>query len=326
MDLPLGRKDSSSQSASTASTTTSSPTAQSPSLSPSLVPTDAFSSAHFGQLGSINHQHQHLHRVHYITRLPPGKQTPPLTSSPTPQSNETITTKSSSVDSNGRSTDDLWVKSEGRLGPHHQMDPLSAPDDTVDVGTDFYVQFARSRPSVHEYSYPTLDTVSSKSPQRRDSIGEIKKFHSRSDVHTSQPPLPMKKKKRDRLKKTDRKQSGHLLGRQRARCVYCNGTFVLEENTRGSCEDAPDRVVQGIERVSCLCCAHCMLYHCMADGDGNYGQLCVCNVSDSNNCKKWTALTLLACFVPCLWCYWPLTACHRCGTACGCCGARHKAA
>ena len=78
------------------------------------------------------------------------------------------------MDSNGRSTDDLWVKSEGRLGPHHQMDPLSAPDDTVDVGTDFYVQFARSRPSVHEYSYPTLDTVSSKSPQGRDSIGEIK--------------------------------------------------------------------------------------------------------------------------------------------------------
>lgn len=233
------------------------------------------------------------------------------------------------MDSNGRSTDDIWVKAaESRFGPAHPLDPLSSHhDDTVDVGQDYsYVQFARSRPSVHEYSYPTLDSVS-KSPQRRDSIGEIKKHNNWGEVHTSQPPLPTKKKKRDRIKKADKKQSGHLLGRQRARCVYCHETFTQEENTRGSCEDAPDRVMQGVERLSCICCARGLLYHCMADQDGNYGvHPCVCDVTDSNNCKKWTALTLLACLVPCLWCYWPLTACHRCGTACGCCGARHKAA
>ena len=206
------------------------------------------------------------------------------------------------------------------------MDPLSAHDDTVNMGADYsYVQFDCGRPSVHEYSYPTLDTVTTRSPQRRDSIGEIKKQNNWGDVHTSQPPLPTKKKKRDRIKKADKKQSGHLL-RQRARCVYCHETFFHEDNVRGSCEDAPDRVMQGIERVTCICCARGMLYHCMADADGNYGHPCVCDVTDSNNCKKWTALTLLACFVPCLWCYWPLTACHRCGTACGCCGARHKAA
>ena len=324
MDLPLGRKDSSSQSASTASTTTSSPTAQSPSLSPTLSPADAFTSSQFVPLGSVNQHAQHLHRVHYITRIPQGKQTPPLTSSPTPPSNEIITTNSSSVDSNGKSTDDIWVKAESRLG--HHVDPL-AHDDTIDLGTDYsYVQFARTRPSVHEYSYPTLETVN-KSPQRRDSIGEIKKQNNWNEVHTSQPPLPMKKKKRDRnIKKADKKQSGHLLARQRARCAYCHDTFFHEENARGSCEDAPDRVMQGIEKVTCICCARGMLYHCMADQDGNYGHPCVCDVADSNNCKKWTALTLLACFVPCLWCYWPLTACHRCGTACGCCGARHKAA
>ena len=126
--------------------------------------------------------------------MPPGL----TSSSPTPPSNETITTKSSSVDSNGRSADDLWVKSEGRLGPHHHhIDPLTAHDDTVDVNTDYsYVQFARSRPSVHEYSYPTLDTVSSKSPQQRqDSIGEIKKHNNWSDVHTSQPAVTHEKEK-----------------------------------------------------------------------------------------------------------------------------------
>ena len=324
MDLPLGRKDSSSQSASTASTTTSSPTAHSPSLSPILVPTDTFTAQQFGSLGSQHNQH--LHRVHYLERVPQGKQTPPLSSSPTPPSNETVTTKSSNVDSNGRSADDIWVKNESRPGTR-QLDPLSAHDDAIDVGTDYsYVQFARSRQSVHEYSYPTLDSVSKSPQRRRDSVGEIKKHNNWTDMHTSQPPLPMKKKKRERIKKGDKKPGGHLLGRQRARCVYCHDSFTHEENTRGSCKDAPDGVMQGIEKVTCISCARGMLYHCMADADGNYGDPCVCDFTDSNNCKKWTALTLLACFVPCLWCYPPLTACYRCGTECGCCGARHKAA
>ena len=52
--------------------------------------------------------------------------------------------------------------------------------------------------------------------------------------------------------------------------------FVHDENMRGNCEDAPDKVAECIEKVSCICCARGMLYHCMADADGDFGHLCVC--------------------------------------------------
>ena len=141
-----------------------------------------------------------------------------------------------------------------------------------------------------------------------------------------QPPLPIKSKKKRKMGRKEKKNSGtsHLLS-QRSRCVYCNEMFLHDENARGICEDAPDRVADCIEKASCICCARGMLYHCMADADGDYGHPCVCDTADDVNCRKWTALTFLSLFVPCLWCYWPLTACHRCGIGCGCCGGRHKA-
>ena len=284
--------------------------------------------------------HHHLHRVHYITRnTAGGKQ-------PSPPSSDKGSTKSKascesqtalhqqSV-SNGRGgsgvgggLDDVWVKAD-KNGSSPRIKPAegSAHDDNIEMAVNYsYVQFARNRPSVHEYSYPTLDSISSscKTPQRRDSISSLKKHNL--DVLASQPPLPMKvnkKKKKERTKK-DKKQC-RLLS-QRSRCVYCHEMFVHDENTRGNCEEAPDKVMECVERVSCICCARGILYHCMADADGDYGHPCICDTTDDSNCKKWTALTILSLFVPCLWCYWPLTACHRCGVACGCCGGRHKAA
>ncbi len=310
LNLPLGRKDSSSQSASTASTTTSSPTHQSPALSSIQEPTFP---------NQYHANHHHLHRVHYIPRHP--KQTT------SPHSSEKESTKSkSSTESNGTMREDVWIKadkngSSQRIKPDNQGNT----DDNIEMALDYsYVQFARSRPSVHEYSYPTLDSISKSPSQRRDSISSLKKHNL--EMLATQPPLPTKskKKKKDRTKK-DKKQSRHLLS-QRSRCVYCHEMFVIDENGRGVCVEAPDQVAECIEKVSCICCARGMLYHCMADADGDYGHPCVCDSHDQHNCKKWTALTILSFFVPCLWCYWPLTGCHRCGVACTCCGGRHKAA
>ena len=229
--------------------------------------------------------------------------------------------------------EEVWVKAD--IGGKHGT--LGLKDDqgitgrtTTDsekvefVDNYSYVQFAKNT-AVHEYHYPTLDPIN-KPPQRRDSISSLKKHNL--DVITSQPPLlPTKSKKkwRDRMKK-DKKQSRHLLYSQRSRCVYCHEMFVHDENSKGNCEEAPDKVQELIEKVSCVCCAQGMLYHCMADADGDYGHPCVCDTGDEANCKKWTALSILSLFVPCLWCYWPLTACHKCGIVCGCCGGRHKAA
>ena len=311
LDLPLGRKDSSSQSASTASTTTSSPTPQSPALS-SI--NDPFS----GQFTHPHANHHHFHRVHYISRHP---------NKTSPQSSEKSSTKSStksSSESNGK--EEIWVKADKTCSTaqrDNNKPDQGSNEENIEIIGYSYVQFARNRPSVHEYSYPTLESIT-KQPQRRDSISSLKKYNL--DVLASQPPLPTKsKKKRKDRSKVDKKQCRRLLS-QRYRCVYCHEMFQQDNNARGTCEEAPDKVAECIEKASCICCARGMLYHCMADADGDYGHPCVCDPGDDSNCKKWTALTLLSLLVPCLWCDWPLTACHRCGAACGCCGGRHKAA
>ena len=311
MNLPLRRKDSSSQSASTVSTTTSSPSPQSPALPP-------FCSNQLNNNGggSSGHaSHHYLHRVHYVTR--PGKQlvSPQLSDNSRGSSNNVTTI-----------TEDVWVKAAG--------DRTASPSTPDETALDYsYVQFAKEKPS--EPNYSTLDTNAGKtspplhppfcsSPQqRRDSVNSLKKHHNLETL-SSQPALPVKKKKRK--KDRHRRQTRALLS-QRSRCMYCREMFVHDENARGACEEAPDRVTHAIETASCVWCAEMMLYHCLSDVDGEYGgHPCICDSSDDSNCKKWTALTILSFFVPCLWCYWPLTACHRCGLACSCCGGRHKAA
>ena len=307
LDLPLGRKDSSSQSASTASTTTSSPTGQSPAV---CTLHDTFSVPTPQPHYQANHQH--LHRVHYIPRHPR------LPTSP--QSSEKDVTRT--LETNGR-PEEIWIRSDKVPHQHVKPDGGPNPDDNIEVAMDYsYVQFARNRPSVHEYTYPTYPLESLKQPpSRRDSLSSLKKHNI--EMYSTQPPLPTKSKKRGKGRKKEKKQSRHLLS-QRDRCVYCNEMFEADENQRGNCEDAPDKVGDCIEKVACICCARGMLYHCMSDADGDYGHPCVCDATE-DNCKRWTALTVLSLFVPCLWCYWPLTACHRLGMACGCCGGRHKA-
>jgi sprouty-related EVH1 domain-containing protein len=304
LDLPLGgRKDSSSQSASTTSTTTSSPTQQSPAQEPFIT--------------SYHHSNnQHLHKITYVSRQP-------LKASPSSDKSS----KSISTGSDTNSKEEVWVKQHEKQPSIQSKSDKSGggsdPDTTIEIkdhkgdSKGYYVQFAKN--TNNDYSYPQLDSV--RPSHRKDSLSSLKKI----DI-CLQPPLPCKKKTKKGRGGKDKKDTGYLLSQKRARCVYCQKMFVHEDNMKGSCEDAPDKVHEFIEHVSCICCARGLLYHCMADADGDYGHPCVCDSSDDSNCKKWTALTLLSFFVPCLWCYWPLTACHRCGVSCGCCGGRHKAA
>ncbi|KAM9270546.1 sprouty-related, EVH1 domain-containing protein 3 [Cariama cristata] len=110
------------------------------------------------------------------------------------------------------------------------------------------------------------------------------------------------------------------------RCVYCRGVFSREENNRGQCRDAPDPAGRCVRRLSCLWCAESLLYHCMADAEGDFSAPCSCGGGHPHCCARWLAPAALALLVPCLCCYPPLRACHWCGGHCGCCGGRHKAA
>ncbi|KAJ8876025.1 hypothetical protein PR048_023933 [Dryococelus australis] len=157
-----------------------------------------------------------------------------------------------------------------------------------------YVQLT----AVNEYTYPVVE--------ERDTAGSLKK---RSMDPPLQPPLPSKSYRKERVRIT---------------CRHCQELYTEEENVRGSCEYAPDCIRTGINAVACISCAECMLYHCMADAEGDFAQHpCECTSADENCGRRWLGLALLSLLVPCLWCYPPLRACHWCGVACGICGSRH---
>ncbi|KAK6182445.1 hypothetical protein SNE40_010138 [Patella caerulea] len=294
IDLPRGRTGSSSQSASTTSTTTSSPSPRSPtSVIPGLQEPFSFSP-----------QTNHLHRVHYINTQHPRQTT--TSSSPSVKSGSQ---KSDSFESSS-GLDDPWVRGD-------EPTSLSGKSDQGLLELckeDSYVYFAKNKPGApHEYSYPSLEPTQ-KPPTKRESSSKRQTYVSHNNPPIS---LPIKMN-------TNKNQSRTLLGQQ-SRCKHCNEIFSVEENVRGSCEDGPDRVTKCIECITCVVCAHTLNYHCLSDADGEYHHPCQCDPNDSGNCKKWTAMTILSFFLPCLWCYPPLNACHRCAVSCGCCGARHKA-
>ena len=178
-------------------------------------------------------------------------------------------------------------------------------------------QFVCSCSFVHDCSHTALN-ISKKAPISKKQDSNNPKIPTQSPTANNKSNT----EKQERLK--DRTRSTHL--GKRSRCVHCHLRFVNDENQRGSCKAAPDKVAECINLVSCMQCAHLVLYHCMADAEKEYGPPCVCDTSDDNNLKNWTALTLLSLCVPCLCCFLPLSACHWCGVACGCCGGQHKAA
>ncbi|XP_071078878.1 sprouty-related, EVH1 domain-containing protein 2-like [Haliotis cracherodii] len=308
VELPLsGGKDSSSQSASTTSTTTSSPAPRSPVSSPISGLPDSFPFPH------PHANHHHLHLVHYMSG--PNRTNKNASSPPSDKSSH----KSDSFESSS-GQDDVWIRPDDPTSLSGKSDTLLLDTDpNVEMSKeDSYVTFSKSKPGApHEYSYPNLEPMP-KPPTKRESTTSMKT----QPLIIQHPPLPLNKKHKTRHKPGG--TSGRLLN-NRSRCKHCHEVFSLDDNQRGSCEDAPDGVEKFIECVTCVACSKCLIYHCMSDADGEYRHPCECDPRDDSNCKKWTALTILSLLVPCLWCYWPLTACHRCGIYCRCCGGRHKA-
>lgn len=184
--------------------------------------------------------------------------------------------------------------SRGKLGSEH---------DSPSHGEKYsYVPLT----AVHEYIYPNVEDTK---VAHHDSSGSLKK-RSLEAI----PPLTNKSAKKDRRK----------FGRQR--CRYCQEFYLEEENKKGVCEYAPDCMRTAVDGLACIRCARCMLYHCMADAEGDFVQHpCECN-RDEGCGRRWLGLALLSILVPCLWLYPPLRACHWCGVRCGLCGGRHRPA
>lgn len=221
---------------------------------------------------------------------------------------------------------------------------LSIPSDEADDLIYFsgsYVQFARNDPEKHDYCYPSLDTF--KFPP----YGTMPRspYAEPQQVRLSTPvpvPIPIKSRHRWlRWKRSCAAGAGpaHLRPPQKpvrkSRCAYCDEFFTPEENFRGACKDAPDRILACIKAATCVCCRDAVLYHCKGgeDDDNAVNDELDCRYRDrrsggggGGSCRRRVITILICLVVPCLWCYLPLRACHRVGVSCQCCGPRHKAA
>lgn len=191
-----------------------------------------------------------------------------------------------------------------------------------------YVQLT----AVHDYIYPHVeDSKSIRSiTQHQQSIESLKKHQLElmpqlsilqpSKASSPAPTTPT-------LLSTTPKYKKPIPKNIRIRCRYCNEYYAEDDNPKGCCEFAPDGVKSGIEKIACMNCAQCMVYHCMSDAEGDFAtQPCACNTFDRGCVKRWIGVTLLSLFVPCLWCYPPLRACHKCLVCCQCCGGQHSPA
>ena len=120
----------------------------------------------------------------------------------------------------------------------------------ANTGAESY-SYVQLTPMSHDYMYPVIDEHKCERTERRNSTGSLKK----TDIIVTQP----------------KKNSGQR-GNVRMRCKHCQEIYTEEQNPKGSCEFAPDRIRHGIDTVSCLLCAQCMLYHCMSDAEGEFVQ------------------------------------------------------
>lgn len=84
---------------------------------------------------------------------------------------------------------------------------------------------------------------------------------------------------------------GTLPIRTNLRCKYCSKFYSQEKNRAGSCDYAPDCFKNGIETISGMQCAKCMVYHCMGDPEGESSDN-PCSCTGESGCtKRYVCLT-----------------------------------
>ncbi|XP_061406114.1 sprouty-related, EVH1 domain-containing protein 2-like isoform X3 [Lethenteron reissneri] len=150
-------------------------------------------------------------------------------------------------------------------------------------------------------------------------FGKVPAAHHPQQLQLCEQQLPQQQQARE--------EEGVAGGGGVLRCKYCRAAFDPPGNRRGGCPDAPDPARRCVTALSCMCAAESMLYHCMADPEGNYSDPCSCETGGHERFGlRWAALVALSLLVPCLCLYPPLQGCYTCGKVCGCCGGKHKAA
>lgn len=172
--------------------------------------------------------------------------------------------------------------------------------------------------TVHEYTYPQVgpggiissekSSPNTKPPLLKRDSGSIKKCS-----YSGPPPLP------------DKKPAETF--QARLKCKHCHEWYLESANRAGSCEYAPDCCRTFVDKVSCIACAQCFVYHCISEPEGeNASRPCACAQPHRECVLRWLGITLLSVLIPCLWCYVPLKCFHRAARAAHVAGGQHAPA
>lgn len=230
----------------------------------------------------------------------------------------------------------MWLESSKDSHSSGKIGHLSMSSDNRDNRDDIvylsgaYVEFAKNSESdKHEYCCPMFDAFKFSpyaTPPRSPYPESQQRVRFSASVPAVPVPVPVKSRRKWLWWKRSLPRRRCPNPGRKSRCVQCNEFFAPEENFRGACKDAPDRVLACIRTATCTCCRDAILYHCGGEEpDCEQNGETDCRFKGHRRGHRRRVITILVCLiVPCLWCYLPLRACHRLGVSCRCCGPRHN--
>lgn len=187
----------------------------------------------------------------------------------------------------------------GGGGGGRQNNPLNSSSTeqptSIAPGDNYsYVQLT----AVHDYNYPVVDepvsAIVMATTARRESTCSLKKRGALDmnmpgsmggGVHHNKDPHLLKNRLRCRFVFLS------IFCPTIFYCIfftpprYCQEFYTEEWNRKGACEFAPDCFKNGLEQISGMMCARCMLYHCMSDAEGETPQN-PCECVFENGCTR----------------------------------------
>ena len=154
-----------------------------------------------------------------------------------------------------------------------------------------------------DYCYISADLASKEKNLFGGTSSRTSSFHRRKDGERLEDFASKFANIGDEIPKPQ--SSSHSFeGRKFDTWVELEGISETDRKTR-LIRTQPEKV---IDYCTCMICVKGIFYHC-SDDDDIVENVCSCSGSKGKVLKRWTCLSILACFMPCLFCYLPAKGC-----------------
>lgn len=186
----------------------------------------------------------------------------------------------------------------------------SAPCPRTEDNAQERINNLRNLQSEHAPSEPQRSSVSSPESAPR-LTGQ-----SRTEIIRVQPKRPEQSVEELKPLNEPREQSPHKHWDRCEECGRCRCPECVRPRVLPSCWLCGRRCVcsaqSAVEYGTCVCCVKGLFYHCSSDDEDTCADKPF-SCSQPHCCARWTTVSLLALFFPCLLCFLPARTCvHAC--------------